>query len=110
MNATAAPSPFTGPYMITVQGGTPPYTAVAKPVPPNPPGVFVSQGPPFTVVCSVALSTGTVVYVDVTDSSNPPQTVTVLNAHAEARVRTGWLLCRTDFDRSRGRVERADPR
>jgi hypothetical protein len=82
MVATATPSPFTAAFVITVQGGTPPYSAVAKPAPPNPAGIVVNQGPPITVAPTMVLSSGTLVYVDVRDSSNPPQTVTVINTRA----------------------------
>lgn len=82
MFATAMPSPFQAAagYGITVSGGTPPYTFTPVGTPPNPPGVVVtSVGPPAHIDVPDDTPSGTIVVIRVTDSSTPPQTVTVSN-------------------------------
>ena len=81
MTATAAPSPFPVAYgfTISVTGGTPPYHYVPLPCPPNPPGV-TGIGPWITVPPNTPR--GTPVYVQVTDSSTPPQTTVVTDTVA----------------------------
>jgi hypothetical protein len=73
MQASANPyyfDPATG-YTVRVIGGTPPYTVTALPSPPNPEGVEVDPGPPVKVTCPPGTPAGTVVQVEVTDSSTP---------------------------------------
>jgi hypothetical protein len=82
MQATPSPSPFFAAdgFSIAVSGGTPPYEFAPLGVPPNPTGVEVtSVGPPAHVDVPEDTPRGTTVYVLVTDSSNPPQTVIVAN-------------------------------
>lgn len=82
-NANPSPFPANMGYQLTVQGGSPPYTFVALPAPPNPSGVKVAAtGPVATVTVPSATPSGTTVYVRVTDSSNPPQSVVTTNAVA----------------------------
>ena len=79
MRATASPSPFSAAsgFSITVTGGIEPYEFQAYPSPPNPPGVVVTPGNPASVTVPPGTPPGTMVTVMVTDSSSPPQTVTV---------------------------------
>ena len=71
---TASPSadpfdPVEG-FEVVIFGGTPPYTIMPKPSPPNPPGVTTTDN---QVNVSPAPAPGTSVQVTVTDSSTPPQ-------------------------------------
>jgi hypothetical protein len=79
MQLSAAPNPFpvaTG-FTVTVVGGIPPFSFVPKPSPPNPPGVTViAAGVLAYVEVPPGTPPGTVVAVDVSDSSTPPQTGT----------------------------------
>ena len=60
-------------FVITVIGGTPPFTFTPLDVPPNPPGVEVEpSGPTADVSVPPGTPGGTVVAVRVTDSSVPP--------------------------------------
>jgi hypothetical protein len=77
MQAMAVPNPFepSSGFDVVPLGGRPPFTFTPEPSPPNPPGVSVDG---FGHV-SVPLDTppGTRVAVVVTDSSDPPQSVSV---------------------------------
>lgn len=79
LQATAQPNPFTPGqgYTITVTGGIPPYSFQPLPVPPNPEGVTVT---PDGNTCRVDVPVGTAgdinVYVEIKDSSTPPQSIT----------------------------------
>lgn len=80
MQATATPNPFpaSGSFKIRVYGGSPPFTYTPRPSPPNPPGVQVSpNGDTADVTVPEDTPSGTGVTVEVTDSSEPPQRVTV---------------------------------
>ncbi len=82
MNAYPSPRPFSAATGYTIQavGGTAPYEFVAAPSPPNPAGVQVDgSGNPATVTVPSNTPSGTMVYVQVTDSSTPPQSVMVQN-------------------------------
>jgi hypothetical protein len=82
MSGSARPSPFspTGPFKVMVLGGTPPYIYTPKGSPPNPPGVQVApDGPTADVSVPPETPPGQIVQVDVSDSSTPPQTITVTN-------------------------------
>jgi hypothetical protein len=69
-------SPLEG-FEITVVDGTPPFTYVAWNSPPNPTGVTVlPNGATADVSVPPGTPPGQKVRVDVTDSSNPPQTRT----------------------------------
>ena len=69
------PFPVQDGYVIEVSGGIPPYTFTAEPSPPNPPGVTITvEGNEAHVMVPPNTPPGTVVYVNVGDSSSPSQT------------------------------------
>ncbi len=60
-------------YVATPTGGTPPYTFVAAPAPPNPPGVTISSnGMSAEIDCPPNTPPRTTIHVTVYDSSQPP--------------------------------------
>lgn len=68
------PFPANASYDLTASGGTPPYTFVAEPSPPNPPGVQVStSGSTATVTVPESTPGGTQIGILVKDSSDPPK-------------------------------------
>jgi hypothetical protein len=70
------PGPFTPGlgYVATPTGGVPPYTFTAIPSPPNPPGVRIEpNGMSADIDCPPGTPPGTRIQVNVTDSSQPPQ-------------------------------------
>ena len=81
LQATAQPNPFPveDGFTVAVTGGVPPYTFTPLPAPPDPPGVVISHVGPELVEVSVPPGTPSqsFVGVQVTDSSQPPQTVRV---------------------------------
>ena len=74
MNASPSANPFPAAsgFNVMVTGGTPPYTFVPRPVPPNPPGVTVEEN---HVDVPANTPSNTPVWIIVTDSSVPPQQV-----------------------------------
>ncbi len=77
--------PFPAPdgYVITASGGIPPYTFTPEGSPPNPPGVtVVVDGNEAHVMVPPNTPPGTVVYVNVQDSSSPIQTAPTQNSVA----------------------------
>lgn len=78
VRATVQPNPVQpgASYTIAVTGGIPPYTFVAQPAPPNPPGITLHpQSPTCDVDVPASTPPGTDIYVMVYDSSTPPQQV-----------------------------------
>jgi hypothetical protein len=86
MQVTQRPTPFTPGlgYLVKVAGGTPPYQILPAPSPPNPPGVTVNQTTANSAEVDAPTSTppNTQIYVEVRDSSQPPNTTTIVNTTA----------------------------
>lgn len=83
MQVTQRPNPFTAGlgYFVKVAGGTPPYTIYPAPTPPNPPGVTCTMIGSNQADVDVPVGTppGTSVYIEVRDSSQPPNVTTIVN-------------------------------
>jgi len=82
MQVGVSPSPFSASqgFSVAASGGSPPYTTTSLPSPPNPAGVTVTtQGPPAHVDVPSGTPSGTDVFVNVADSSDPPEEVVVGN-------------------------------
>lgn len=80
MHATGEPTPFPAAagFTVRVEGGLPPYTCEVL-SPPSPPGTEVILGPPMRVTVPPGTPSGTVVQLEVKDSSDPPQVAPVDN-------------------------------
>jgi hypothetical protein len=82
IGANQYPKPFSAGmgYVVVPNGGIPPYSISAMPSPPNPPGVTVSSdGHEALVDVPAGTPPGTRVYIQIYDSSTPPQGTTVTN-------------------------------